>query len=58
MICHNEMVESEQELRALSCGHMVRSDCVNRYMEVSGKTPDESCPYRCHQSIRAIMVPL
>ena len=58
MICHNEMVESEQELRALSCGHMEHSECVNTYMEVSSKTLDESCPYRCHQSIRAIMAPL
>ena len=45
MICHNEMVEREQELRALSCVHMVRS-------------LDESCPYRCRRSTRAIMVPL
>ena len=58
MICHNEMVESQQELRALSCGHMVHSDCARGYVEVAGKTPGEGCPYRCHQSIRAIMVPL
>ena len=56
MCLESRLRESEQELRAVSCGHMAHSDCVNRYMEVSGKMLDESCPYRCHQSIRAVMV--
>ena len=58
MICHNQMFEGEQELTALQCGHMVHTNCVQEYMQVSRKPIHECCPYRCHQSSQRTIVPL
>ena len=56
-ICDNELLESEETQR-LTCGHATHTECVSNYMRVTGKTMAESCPYRCHQSPVAVMVPL
>ena len=56
-ICHNEMLESE-EIQCLTCGHRTHMECISFYMRATGKTMAESCPYRCHQSPVAVMVPL
>ena len=58
MICHNQMSEVEQELTTLQCGHLVHTNCVQAYMQVSRKPMHECCPYRCHQSSQRTIVPL
>ena len=32
------------------CGHVFRTDCFKRWMEVTRRTKDECCPYKCHQT--------
>ena len=56
-ICRNELLESD-ETQLLTCGHMTHVERISDYMRVTGKTLGESCPYRCHLSPVAVMVPL
>ena len=32
------------------CGHVVHSECVDRFVEVTGKRKEEACPLKCHTS--------
>ena len=35
-------------VEGLMCGHVFRTDCIHKWMDVSGKSKAESCPYKCH----------
>ena len=45
--CHSPLTEEVRE--ALECGHVFHTECLDRYVEVTGKRRREACPYKCHQ---------
>ena len=54
IFCRSALKEEgeECELEALPCGHTFHKKCLQQNVSISGKPKRESCPYRCHLSIR------
>ena len=50
--CLDLLATSEHE--ALMCGHVFHTQCINRYIEVSGCSRRDSCVYKCHRHIEDV----
>ena len=50
MFCMQRLNDGTSAIEALLCGHSFHQECVERFLEVTGKRKDEACPLKCHQS--------
>ncbi len=49
MFCMQRLNDGS-EIEALLCCHSFHRECVDRFLEVTGKRREEACPMKCHQS--------
>ena len=50
MICHSALSEMPQQ--AMECMHVFHKCCIDTYMETTGKSFHEACPFKCN--VRAV----
>ena len=41
-------------VEALECGHTYHTECLNGYMEATGKDKSNACPFKCHGHLQRV----
>ena len=49
VFCQGDLMDGAP-LEALLCGHTYHSECLEQYCLCSGKTKEEGCPFKCHET--------
>ncbi len=49
VICQDTL--GTEDVTALACAHVFHSECLAKFMDVTGKSMEEACPYRCGQTV-------
>ena len=52
-----QLLNDGSEIEALLCGHAFHHECLQRFVDVTGKQRTEACPAKCHQSQNLQVIP-
>ena len=42
---------ADGECESLPCGHVLHTECLNRWCSISGKPKAAACPFKCYQNM-------